>query len=73
VPGPDDLEAEGDFIDHEYQFRRGDRVVATVSKRFFAWTDTYGVEIAPGEDDGLILAVAVAIDEMAHDADGENR
>lgn len=28
VPGPDDLEAVGDFTDHEYEFRRGDRVVA---------------------------------------------
>jgi uncharacterized protein YxjI len=33
-------------------------------------SDTYGIETTPGEDDGLILAVAVAIDEMAHDADG---
>ncbi len=24
-------------------------------------------EVAPGEDDGLMLAIAVAIDEMAHD------
>ena len=31
--------------------------------------DTYGIETATGEDDGLILAVAVAIDEMAHDLD----
>src|SRR5688572_2729914 len=23
VPGPDDLEAEGDFLDHEYRFKRG--------------------------------------------------
>src|SRR3954462_896338 len=28
VPGPDDLEATGSFTDHEYTFRRGDRVVA---------------------------------------------
>jgi uncharacterized protein YxjI len=70
VPGPDDLEAEGDFIDHEYQIRRGDRVVATVSKRFFAWTDTYGIEVAEGEDDVLILASAVVIDLACHSGDG---
>src|SRR5512146_2398241 len=54
VPGPDDLEAEGNFTDHEYQFRRGERVVATVSKQWFTWTDTYGIEVAPGEDPVLI-------------------
>ena len=63
VPGPDDLEAQGDFIDHEYTFRRGDRVVATVSKKWFRLTDTYGVEVAPGEDPVLILASAVVIDQ----------
>jgi uncharacterized protein YxjI len=26
---------------------------------------TYGIEVAPGENDGLILAAAVCIDEMA--------
>ncbi|HEX8201667.1 MAG TPA: LURP-one-related family protein [Isosphaeraceae bacterium] len=67
VPGPDDLEATGDFTDHEYTFERGGRTVAVVSKRWFAWTDTYGVEIAPGEDDVLILASTVVIDMACHE------
>jgi uncharacterized protein YxjI len=71
VPGPDDLEAEGDFLDHEYSFRRGDRVVATVSKRWFTLRDTYGIEIADGEDDVLILASAVVVDQACHPDDGE--
>lgn len=69
VPGPDDLEAEGNFTDHEYVFRRGDRPVATVSKRWFSWTDTYGVEIADGEDPVLILAAAVVVDQACHPDD----
>jgi uncharacterized protein YxjI len=71
VPGPDDLEAEGDFMDHEYEFRRGDRTVATVSKKWFSWTDTYGVDIAPGEDPVLILASAVVVDQACHPDDGK--
>jgi len=66
VAGPDDLEAEGDFLDHEYAFTRGDRVVATVSKKWFSWTDTYGIEIADGEDAVLILASAVVVDMVCH-------
>jgi len=69
VPGPDDLEAEGNFLDREYEFRRGDSVVAVVSKRWFSWTDTYGVEIVDGEDDVLILASAVVIDQACHPDD----
>src|SRR5512132_4619415 len=71
VPGPDDLEAEGDFLDHEYTFRRGDRTVATVSKRWFSWTDTYGIEIEEGEDPVLILASAVVVDQACHPDDGK--
>jgi uncharacterized protein YxjI len=65
VPGPDDLEAQGDFLDHEYTFERGERVVASVSKQWFKWTDTYGVDVADGED-VLVLASAVVIDMVCH-------
>jgi uncharacterized protein YxjI len=67
VPGPNDLEATGNFMDCEYVFRRAGAEVATVSKRWFSWTDTYGVEIEPGADDVLILASAVVIDLICHD------
>lgn len=66
VPGPDDLEAEGDFLDLEYTFTRSGAPVAAVSKRWFSWTDTYGVDIAPGQDDILILASTVVIDMACH-------
>ena len=66
VPGPDDLEAEGDFLDHEYVFNRGGEAVAKVSKEWFSWSDTYGVDIGEGEDDILILASTVVIDMACH-------
>ena len=71
VYGPDDLEANGSFTDHEYTFKRSERVVATVSKRWFSWTDTYGVDIADGEDDILILARSVVVDMACHPDDGK--
>ena len=37
-----------------------------MSKRWFRVRDTYGVEIAPGEDDALVLAIAVGVDAMSH-------
>ena len=67
VPGPDDLEAEGDFLDHEYAFHRRGATVATVSKRWIALSDSYTVDVAEGEDDVLILASAVVIDMVLHD------
>ena len=66
VPGPDDLEAQGDFLDMEYTFTRAGQVVAEVSKRWFSFTDTYGVDIQEGEDDVLVLASTVVIDMVCH-------
>jgi uncharacterized protein YxjI len=62
VPGPDDLEMTGDLFDHEFTIRRGGQVVATISKRWFSVRDTYAVDVAPGQDDLLILASVLALD-----------
>jgi len=72
VPGPDDLEMEGDLLDHEFTIRRGGETVATVSKRWFSMRDTYAVDVAPGQDDLLILASVLALD-LAEDREREQR
>jgi len=66
VKNGEDLDVQGSILDHEYSIRQGRNKVAEVSKKWFSFTDTYGVEIDPGQNDILILAVAVAIDMMAH-------
>ena len=63
--GPD-LEVHGNIVDHEYSIGEGRDKIAEVSKKWFRLRDTYGVAIEPGQNDILILAVAVCIDEMAH-------
>jgi uncharacterized protein YxjI len=65
VEDGEDMEAEGNIVDHEYEIDRGGDKVAQVSKRWLRMRDTYGIEIADGQDDALILAVAVCIDQMA--------
>ena len=64
VSGGEDMEAKGIITDHEYKIERGGDKAAEVSKRWFRVRDTYGIEIAPGQDDALILAVTVCIDQM---------
>jgi uncharacterized protein YxjI len=61
----DDLKAKGNILDHEYEIERDGHKVAEVSKRWFRVRDTYGIEIAAGEDEALILAVTACIDEMS--------
>lgn len=61
-----DLAVQGNILDHEYTIGEGRQKVAQVSKKWFRIRDTYGVEISPGQEDVLILAVTVALDMMAH-------
>jgi uncharacterized protein YxjI len=63
--GPD-LEVKGNILDHEYTIGEGRDKVAQVSKKWFRVRDTYGVEIDQGQNDIVILAVTVCIDQMAH-------
>src|SRR4051812_7765594 len=56
VEGGEEIEVQGNIVDHEYEFERGGEKVAQVSKRWFRVRDTYGIQIAPGQDDALILA-----------------
>ena len=64
VEGGEDMEAKGNIVDHEFKFERGGDEVAEVSKRWFRVRETYGIEVARGEDDALILACTVALDQM---------
>ena len=64
--GPD-LDVQGNILDHEYKIEAGRQTVAEVSKKWFRLRDTYGVEIAAGQNDIVLLAVTVVIDMMAHE------
>ena len=64
--GPD-LDVQGNILDHEYEIKEGRRKVAQVSKKWFRVRDTYGVEVAPDQEDVVILAVTVVVDMMAHE------
>jgi uncharacterized protein YxjI len=63
--GPD-MDIQGNIPGLEYRITAGRQQVAEVSRKWFRVRDTYGVEVAPGQDDALILAITVAIDQMAH-------
>jgi uncharacterized protein YxjI len=67
ITGGPELDVDGSIFEHEYTLRRGDTPVAHISKQFFSFSDTYGIDVAEGEDDALVLAIAVALDEMSHD------
>ena len=64
VKGDVNWDVQGNILSHEYEITSARDRVAEVSMKWFRVRDTYGIEVTPGQDVGLVLAVAVALDEM---------
>ena len=65
VPGGADMDIQGNIVDHEYEISQGGSKVAEVSKKWFRVRDTYGVQVAPGHNEALVLAMTVCVDQLA--------
>ena len=61
------LEAVGNIIDKDFEIRDGRHAIARVSRAWFRLRDTYGIEVAPGQNDALLICVAVCLDRIHHD------
>lgn len=57
-------QVEGDFFEWDYEIRSGhdDRLIATVSKELFKWTDTYVIDVGDPADALHALMLVLAID-----------
>ena len=59
---------QGNFWEHSFQVLEQGRIVAEISKKFWTWTDTYGVRIDPGKNDQeamTLLTMVVVLDYIA--------
>ena len=62
------LQAEGNFADKDWAVvSQNNQLVARISRQWFRIRDTYGVEVAPGADDAVMIAIAVCIDRIHED------
>jgi uncharacterized protein YxjI len=66
IPGNSNLQVKGNIFDHEYKLLRDGERVAEVSKKWFRIRDTYGVEVSPEMDAGLVVASTVALDMLVN-------
>ncbi len=56
-----------DIFAHSFTLTKNGQVAAVVSKKFFALSDSYGVEIAGNEDQAFILALVIVLDQVLYD------
>jgi uncharacterized protein YxjI len=67
------LEAVGNILDKEFDIRYGGQPIAHVSRAWFRLRDTYGVDVAPGQNDALMLTIAICLDRIHHDEEERDR
>ena len=73
LAGGQELEAAGNILDKEFEITGNGQVLARISRAWLTVRDMYGVDVAPGQDDVLMLAVAVALDRIHHDEEERRR
>jgi len=59
-----ELKAKGDIIDHDFTIKQGGDVVVKASRKLISLHDSYGVQIMPGFDPDLGVALVIALEQM---------
>jgi uncharacterized protein YxjI len=57
---------QGNIVDHQYKVENDAGEIAEVGKKWFRVRDSYGIQVSPGHDDALVLAVVIVVDAMSH-------
>lgn len=57
-------EIKGDFWQHNYEIKKGFDIIATVSKKWISWGDTYEIEIHHDSDVENVLSTIIIIDAV---------
>ena len=66
------FEIDGDLFSYDFSIYRDGRQIAVVNKKFFSFSDTYGVDISDRENHEFILALVIVIDQVLHDDNHNN-
>ncbi|RPJ65919.1 hypothetical protein DRW07_14015 [Alteromonas sediminis] len=64
------LEMTGNLWQHEYEITRQGQRLASVSKKLFSFTDSYGVDIVDTSLTPQLLATVIVVDRIQHKDSG---
>lgn len=68
-----DFTIEGDIFAHDFTILKDRKPVASVSKKWLSFSDTYYVDIADDEDHPFILSLVIVLDQVFHDNHNNKR
>ena len=65
IEGPGgNYEMQGDWLNWNYTITQNGQTVAQISRQLALFQDRYGMEIQPGADAPLLLAIGIVMDEV---------
>ena len=63
---------EGEIFSHEFEILKNGNSVASISKEWFAFSDSYGADISDSENQPFMLALVIVIDSVLYDNKDNN-
>lgn len=63
---------DGDVFHYNFNIIKNGMIIANISKKWIAFSDTYSVDIEPSEDQSFILALVIILDQVLHDGNNKN-
>jgi uncharacterized protein YxjI len=64
LPGGQEAKIDGDVRGHSYTIDADGRAIGSVTRRRFAPHELYAVEVAPGQDESVVVAITICLDVM---------
>jgi uncharacterized protein YxjI len=64
LPGGQEAKVDGDVRGHNYTIDADGEAIASVTKRRFPPSELYAVEVAPGQDEAVAVAITICLDVM---------
>ena len=60
---------KGNFLAHDYEITSDGRTIASISKHWFSWGDTYEIDISDDADEVMAICVVLIIDAVNAQSD----
>ena len=66
------FEIHGDFWDYDFSITKDGHTMGTIEKEWFAFSDSYKLKVAHGENETFFIAMVIAIDNCLHNEKNNN-
>jgi uncharacterized protein YxjI len=64
---------EGNYTNHQFNIHRNNMIVASITKKWLSWGDSYEISVEEDENQELMVALVIMIDRLFHSKSSARR